>query len=353
MEPVRTHRSEGDGLAGDRNDWTTARSSGRVRRGAPHDRADAPRPARAEEITQDAFLKLLQEWPKISRYERPRRGFGGRRPARDALDRARTALGAGPAGSCPVGPPPPSRFDVDGAIAACRLATGRDRAALLRGPAGGGSRDDPRLRRIHRAGPSPSWPQSAAATPGRGRRCRLTDASARNCSGTRRIEPDVERHLGAVEARPKTQGHRWGLVLVATAIVVAAVILRFPSICTGPGGGRGLPAPAASDEASLSLRLPRPLPRDRGDVHGNARRRESRGRSRRPRGPWTMRLEPTGRSSSRRRERSHRGERPVRRRLFAVPAIAFARTSSTTSTATRSGTTSGAVPREAYLHIGR
>ena len=28
-------------------------------------------PGRAEEITQDAFIQLLRDWPKISRYERP------------------------------------------------------------------------------------------------------------------------------------------------------------------------------------------------------------------------------------------------------------------------------------------
>ena len=84
---------------------------------------------RAEEITQDAFLKLLQEWPKISRYERPS-SWVRRVAVRLAMrsierDRLWTRVREG---LLPSGLDRPSRFDVDGAI---RRLPASQRAAIV------------------------------------------------------------------------------------------------------------------------------------------------------------------------------------------------------------------------------
>jgi RNA polymerase sigma factor (sigma-70 family) len=85
--------------------------------------------ARAEEITQDAFVQLLRHWPKVSTYERP--GAWVRRVAirlavrslrREDLWRSvRAAL-------IPAAAPPSSRYDLDGAI---RQLSGSQRAAIV------------------------------------------------------------------------------------------------------------------------------------------------------------------------------------------------------------------------------
>jgi RNA polymerase sigma factor (sigma-70 family) len=85
--------------------------------------------ARAEEITQDAFIQLLIGWPKISRYERPEAWvrrvavrLAMRSIRRDRLwNVVRTGL-------LPSEPPRPSRFDVDGAI---RRLSASQRAAIV------------------------------------------------------------------------------------------------------------------------------------------------------------------------------------------------------------------------------
>jgi len=84
---------------------------------------------RAEEVTQDAFLKLLQDWPKISRYERP--GAWVRRVAVRLAMRSirRDRLWARVReGFLPSTPPRSSRFDVDGAI---RRLPASQRAAIV------------------------------------------------------------------------------------------------------------------------------------------------------------------------------------------------------------------------------
>jgi hypothetical protein len=65
------------------------------------------------------------------------------------------------------------------------------------------------------------------------------------------IEPDVERHLGAVEARARRRsGVGAPTVVLAAAIVAAAVILRFLG---GSGTGPvGRPAPSAQSSPSAS-----------------------------------------------------------------------------------------------------
>ncbi len=115
-------------------------------------------PGRAEEITQDAFIQLLRDWPKISRYERPQAWV--RRVAirlamrvirRDRLwSLVRLELLPSPS-------TPPSRFDVPGAI---RRLPGSQRAAIVlhyyedRPVAEVAT--DPRLLGADGAGPSPS-----------------------------------------------------------------------------------------------------------------------------------------------------------------------------------------------------
>jgi len=85
--------------------------------------------ARAEEITQDAFLQLLVHWPKVSRYERPDAWVRrvAIRLALRALRRDRLwQLVRG--GLLPKVPDRPTHFDVDGAI---RQLPGSQRAAVV------------------------------------------------------------------------------------------------------------------------------------------------------------------------------------------------------------------------------
>jgi RNA polymerase sigma factor (sigma-70 family) len=85
--------------------------------------------ARAEELTQDAFVQLLLHWPKISKYERPD-AWVRRVAIRLALRSLRRdrlwQLVRG--GLLPKAPDRPSRFDVDGAI---RQLPGSQRAAIV------------------------------------------------------------------------------------------------------------------------------------------------------------------------------------------------------------------------------
>jgi DNA-directed RNA polymerase specialized sigma24 family protein len=84
---------------------------------------------RAEEVSQDAFLKLLQGWPKISRYERPAAWVRrvAVRLAMRSIQRDRV-WGLVRGSLLPSEPAPPSRFDVDGAI---RRLPASQRAAIV------------------------------------------------------------------------------------------------------------------------------------------------------------------------------------------------------------------------------
>ena len=85
--------------------------------------------ARAEEVTQDAFVQLLVHWPRVSRYERPDAWVRrvAIRLALRALRRDRLwQLVRGKL--VPRGPERPSRFDLDGAI---RQLPGSQRAAIV------------------------------------------------------------------------------------------------------------------------------------------------------------------------------------------------------------------------------
>jgi hypothetical protein len=108
------------------------------------------------------------------------------------------------------------------------------------------------------------------------------------------IEPDVERHLGAVEARARRRGGVGAPTLViAAAIVIAALVLRLPDQFAtggpGPSAQPGLgasPAPSASTPASYpqvagtyQVTLDRTNPTVLKDGVG---------------GIWTMQLESTG-----------------------------------------------------------
>jgi RNA polymerase sigma factor (sigma-70 family) len=86
-------------------------------------------PGRAEEITQDAFIQLLRDWPKISRYERPQawvRRVAIRLTMR-AIRRERlwsiVRLDLLPSAEAP-----PSKYDVPGTI---RRLPGSQRAAIV------------------------------------------------------------------------------------------------------------------------------------------------------------------------------------------------------------------------------
>ena len=85
--------------------------------------------ARAEELVQDAFIKLLLSWPKISRYERPDRWV--RRVAVRLTIRAlrRDRLWQVVRGGLiPREPERPSRYDLNGAI---KRLPGSQRAAIV------------------------------------------------------------------------------------------------------------------------------------------------------------------------------------------------------------------------------
>jgi RNA polymerase sigma-70 factor, ECF subfamily len=85
---------------------------------------------RAEEITQDAFIQLLRNWPKVSRYERPQAWVRrvAIRLAMRAVRRERlwslVHLDLLPSAAAA----PPSRFDVPGAV---RRLPGSQRAAIV------------------------------------------------------------------------------------------------------------------------------------------------------------------------------------------------------------------------------
>ena len=84
---------------------------------------------RAEEITQDAFVQLYLNWPKISRYERPDAWV--RRVAIRLMMRSvrRDRLWRLVRGNLlPSAPDPPSRYDLAGAI---RQLSGGQRAAIV------------------------------------------------------------------------------------------------------------------------------------------------------------------------------------------------------------------------------
>ena len=116
------------------------------------------------------------------------------------------------------------------------------------------------------------------------------------------IEPDVDRHLGAVEAGARRRGSIGAsTLLVAAAIVVAAIILRFPGgLGSEPGGGPGpsigasLSPVASASPLTSSSSTPTSYPEIAGtyvaalDAANAAVKRDGVA------GSWTMRLEPTG-----------------------------------------------------------
>jgi len=122
---------------------------------------------------------------------------------------------------------------------------------------------------------------------------RLRDELRREAAA---IEPDVERHLGAVEARARRRGGIGAsTLLLAAAIVVAAIILRVPDprLGDGPGSSRS-PSPVASSSPSPAPSAPATYPEIAGtyvatlDSADTAVKRDALG------GEWTMRLEATG-----------------------------------------------------------
>jgi hypothetical protein len=118
---------------------------------------------------------------------------------------------------------------------------------------------------------------------------RLRDQLRREAAA---IEPDTERHLGAVEARARPRGGIGGLtLLLAAAIVVAAVILRVPSVeqGTGPGGSLG-PTPAPTPSSSAAAQYPEIAGTYETTLDGSDPAVKRDGLA----GQWTMRLESDG-----------------------------------------------------------
>lgn len=123
---------------------------------------------------------------------------------------------------------------------------------------------------------------------------RLRDELRQEADG---IEPDVERHLGAVEAgaRRRSGGLGASTLLVAAAIVVAAMILRFPGgVSPGPGGVPSSSVAPSIGASAASPSAPASYPQIAGtysvtlDPSNAAVKQDGVG------GTWTIRLEPTG-----------------------------------------------------------
>jgi hypothetical protein len=111
------------------------------------------------------------------------------------------------------------------------------------------------------------------------------------------IEPDIERHLGAVEARARRRGGIGSstVLIAVVAVVVAAVILRVPETRLGAGpGSSGAPPPAASGSPTAASSAGKSYPEIAGtyqatlDSANAAVKRDGVG------GQWTMRLDATG-----------------------------------------------------------
>ena len=140
--------------------------------------------ARAEEITQDAFVQLYLNWAKVSRYERPdawvrrvaiRLMMRSLRRAVASRPRRPPAVGTGSTKSlrpCRSHPP------------ALRRPARGDRPALLRGSTRRRGGDDHGLFRVDRSRSAPSRPKAARTTPWRGRRWRLNVGCARSFART-------------------------------------------------------------------------------------------------------------------------------------------------------------------------
>jgi hypothetical protein len=110
------------------------------------------------------------------------------------------------------------------------------------------------------------------------------------------IEPDVERHLGAVEAGARRRsGLGASTLLVAAAIVVAAIILRFPG---GFGSGpAGLPSSSVAPSIGVSAAspsTPASYPQIAGTYTATLDPSDVTVKKDGVGGTWTMRLEPTG-----------------------------------------------------------
>jgi hypothetical protein len=108
------------------------------------------------------------------------------------------------------------------------------------------------------------------------------------------IEPDIEHHLGAVEAGARRQngiGTSW--MFVAAAMVVVAIILRFPNgQNNGPAGPQPSVAPSLGVSASPSA--PASYPQIAGTYTATLDPTDATLVTDGVAGTWTIRLEPTG-----------------------------------------------------------
>jgi hypothetical protein len=108
------------------------------------------------------------------------------------------------------------------------------------------------------------------------------------------IEPDVERHLGAVEARARRRGGIGAPTLVvAAAIVIAALVLRLPDqFAAGGPGPSAQPSLGASPAASPST--PASYPQIAGTYQVTLDPTNATVQKDGVGGIWTMQLEATG-----------------------------------------------------------
>ena len=122
---------------------------------------------------------------------------------------------------------------------------------------------------------------------------RLRDELRREAAA---IEPDVERHLGAVEARALRRGGIGAsTLLLAAAIVVATIILRVPDPrLGGEAGSSGPPTPVASSSASPSPSAAAAYPEIAGMYVATLENANTAVKRDGVAGTWTMRLEPDG-----------------------------------------------------------
>ena len=108
------------------------------------------------------------------------------------------------------------------------------------------------------------------------------------------IEPDVERHLGAVEARARRRGGVGASTLVvAAAIVIAALVLRLPDQLAI--GGPGLSAqPSLGPSPAASPSTPASYPQIAGTYQVTLDPANATVHKDGVGGIWTMQLQSTG-----------------------------------------------------------
>jgi RNA polymerase sigma-70 factor (ECF subfamily) len=201
----------------------------------------------AEEAVQDAFVRLMGVWPKVSRYDDPEawvrkvalRQVSNRR--RKALNGIRAALRHGPPADVPE--PTPVGVDADRALAALPEA---QRAVVVLHRLGWTPTPSPTRSASPSALSSPAWRAAAPRSPPCSER-----TTAMTDPVDRAVDASIDAHrpavvppFEAVEARKRSRDRRRGAgaAMLSAAAVVAVAVLSGARFGTDrpPADGRGL-----------------------------------------------------------------------------------------------------------------